>query len=87
MHGDAWAPVIAGHVDMQLHLAAVATAAGKDTFSKGPWEPQEGAVPFPRWLSAACELQFWQMSLQESSGTSSQDKVFQVSHAAVPGNR
>ncbi|KAK4819163.1 hypothetical protein QYF61_025978 [Mycteria americana] len=47
---------------VQLHLAAVATATGKDTFSKGPWEAQEGGVPFPRWLSAACDLRFWQMS-------------------------
>lgn len=47
MHSDAWAPVIPGHVDVQLHVAAVATATVKDTFSKGPWEPQEGWCPLP----------------------------------------
>lgn len=76
MHGDARAPISAGCADAQLRLAAIATAAGKDPFSQGPREPREGDVPFPRRLSAARELQFWQMLLQESSGTSSPDKVF-----------
>ena len=56
----------AGHVNTHLHLAAAAT--GKDTFSKGPWEHQEGDVPFPHWLSAAFELCLGQIFWDRLSG-------------------
>lgn len=60
---DGWARVSAGHAHSQLCQAAIATATGKGTFSKGPWEPQEGVVPLPRWMSAAWELSFGRWEL------------------------
>lgn len=41
---------------MQLCPAAVATRI--DTFSKGPWEPQEGEIPFKYglWEPMSCNF-------------------------------